>query len=186
MRKLVILAGLALLLPATAGAQAPEARTGPWLAVGAGGGWTRFSCSICATDRNIGVFGTVRAGTEVRPGLLVGAEVGVWTREDEDANRHFVGTFMGAAYLYPDPEGGLYLKGGAGVVAYRASGDLASNLLGVAVGAGYDLPVGEGLVLANELSLLGSSFGALRTGDQTVADDVSLTLLRLGFAIRRR
>lgn len=186
MRILVLLAALALLPPAAAHGQAPGSHTGPWFAVGAGGGWVRVSCSICANDRPIGAVGTVRFGTAIRPGLLLGAEADVWTREDEGENRHVVGAFIGAAYLYPKPGGGLYLKGGGGLLAYRADEDLASNLFGLVVGAGYELAVTERFVLANDVSLVASSFGALRNGDLTAADDVSVTLLQLGLAIRSR
>ena len=116
----------------------------------------------------------------------MGAEADVWTREDGDDNRHLLGALTGAAYLYPDPGGRLHLKGGGGYIAYRADEDLASNLFGLVVGAGYELPLGERYVVANDLSLLASGFGTLTSGEQTVAGDVSVTLLRLGIALRRR
>ena len=51
--------------------------------------------------------------------LLLGAGADVWTRKDADANRHVLGAFTGVAYLYPNPAGRLYLKGGGGYLAYR-------------------------------------------------------------------
>jgi hypothetical protein len=112
----------ALVRAGDAAAQAPA--SGTWFGFGAGGGWTRVSCAICSTDRDLGPAGQVRIGTSVRPGLLVGA--------------------------------------------------------------GYEFPLSDSFAITNDLSLIATSFGALKNGDATAADDVSVTVLQLAVGIRRR
>jgi hypothetical protein len=169
-----------------AAAQAPG--TGTWFGFGAGGGWTRVSCAICSTDRDLGPAGQVRIGTSIRPGLLVGAEASAWTHTDDEQDdvRETVATLAGVGYVYPRPGGPLYLKGGAGYIAYRAGDDVAANLFGLLVGAGYEFPLSDSFAITNDLSLVATSFGALKNGDATAADDVSVTVLQLAVGIRRR
>jgi hypothetical protein len=167
-------------------AQPADDGGGAWFAIGAGGGWARVSCTICRADRDLGPAGHLRIGTSVRPGLLVGAEASAWTHSGEDDVRATVGAITGVGYVYPRPGGPLYLKGGAGYIAFRADDDVASNLIGLVVGAGYEFPIGGRLSITNDLSLVASSFGALKNGDATAADDVSITVIQLGVGIRRR
>lgn len=181
-----MLVALAMLCAAEAGAQAPESASGTWFGIGAGGGWARVSCTICSAARDVGPAGQMRIGTTLRPGLLVGGEASAWTHTNEDDVRETVGTIAAVGYLYPRPGGALYLKGGAGYVAFRAGNDLASNLFGLIVGAGYEFRIGEQLSITNDLGLVASSFGALKNGAATAADDVSVTVLQFGIGIRRR
>jgi hypothetical protein len=173
----------ALLCAGRAAAQSPD--SGTWFGLGAGGGWTRVSCAICSTDRDLGPAGHLRIGTAIRPGLLVGA---AWTHRDDEEEeiRETVATLAGVGTVYPRPGGPLYLKGGIGYIAYRATEEVAANLIGLVVGAGYEFAVSDGFAITNDLSLVATSFGALKNGDATAADDVSITVLRLGIGIRSR
>jgi hypothetical protein len=191
MRVRLWLIALSIVCVGDAGAQtlesaAGEPATGTWYGIGAGGGWARVSCAICSAARDIGPAAQLRIGTTIRPGLLVGGEASAWTHTSEDDVRETVGTIAAIGYVYPRPGGPLYLKGGAGYVAFRAGDDLASNLLGLIVGVGYEFRVGEALSITNDLGLIASSFGALKNGAATAADDVSVTVLQFGIGVRRR
>lgn len=95
-----------------------------------------------------------------------------------------MGAAMAALYLYPR-QGALYVKSGLGPVAYRAGNDIAMNAIGLQLGAGYDLRLGS-VAITNYLNLIGSSFGSLKNGDATIAEDVSTTLLQFGVGITLR
>jgi hypothetical protein len=189
-RSTIPLAVLVAVLATAANAQdAPRASAstpaGTWIGAGVGGGWTRLTCAICRTDRNLGPSGHLRFGTTLRPGFLLGAEVDGWTRSDNDI-RSIVGAGAIATYLYPNPAGGLFLKGGIGYVRYSVdSGNLGTNLLGLLIGAGFEFPVAPGLNVTNYVSLLASSFGSLRSERSTVANDVSISLLQFGIGLTK-
>lgn len=159
---------------------------GFWASAGAGGGWTRLSCAICRTDVRGGPALQLSGGATVRRGLLVGVEVDGWTRaEDEIRTLLLSGTL--SARIYPQLSRGLFLKGGVGVTRYSLDeGELRTTLPGLLLGAGYDIPLSSGYAVTPSVGLLASSFGSLRSGDGTVADDVSVSVLQLGLSLTRR
>lgn len=183
----VALAGAAVCVGGSASAQeAPEvARGGTWFAAGLGGGWTRVNCAICRTDRYAGPSAALRFGTTLRPGLLIGAELDGWTRTNDDV-RSSLAAGSAAAYIYPDPTRGLFLKAGAGLVHYSLDEDAGTNLLGLVLGAGYEFPITERLSVTNSIGLIASSFGSIASDAGTVAEDVSITLLQFGIALTHR
>ena len=162
-----------------------QQRDGAWFSAGIGGGWTRVNCGICRTDRNAGPAATLRFGTALRPGLLVGAELDGWTRSSDDV-RSLITAGSANAYIYPDVRRGLFLKAGAGLVHYRPDGDTGTSLIGVALGAGYDLPITDTFSITNSVGLIASSFGALRSDAGIVADDVSISLLQFNISLTHR
>lgn len=162
-----------------------RARQGTWFSAGLGGGWTRVNCAICRTDRNAGPAAALRFGTTLRPGLLVGAELDGWTRSNDDV-RSTLTAGSAAAYIYPDPSRGLFLKAGAGLVHYSLDEDSGTNLVGLLLGAGYEFPIGERLSITNSIGLIASSFGSIHSDDGTVAEDVSISLFQVGFALTHR
>lgn len=179
---------LAILCAAGASSAAGQerVRSGPWVSLGIGGGWTRVNCSICRVDRNAGPAATLGFGTTVRDGLLVGAELDGWTRSVEGSRTLLIAGNL-AAYVYPDPARGLFLKAGAGMVRYGFdSGDGSANLIGLLLGAGYEIPISPALSITNSIGLVTSSFGALRSDEGVVADDVSISMLQFGIAITHR
>jgi hypothetical protein len=158
---------------------------GAWFAAGVGGGWARVNCAICRTDRYAGPSAALRFGTTLRPGLLVGGELDGWTRSSDDV-RSVLTAGSAAAYVYPDPRRGLFLKAGAGLVHYSLDSDSGTNLFGLLLGAGYDIPIGESLSITNTVGLIASSFGSLRSDAGTVAEDVSVSLLHIGISLTHR
>ena len=153
------------------------------IAAGVGAGWGRVSCDVCQTSRDLGPTAFVRVGTSVRNGVHVAGEATIWTHEVED-ERENMGALMATLYLHPQ-RGALYVKSGLGLVAYRAGEQIALNSVGLQLGAGYDLRLG-GLAITNYLNLIGSSFGSLKNGDATIAEDVSTTLLQFGVGLTLR
>lgn len=173
--------------PAAHAQNATQSRTSPdgmWVSAGMGGGWTRVTCAICRTDRNLGPSGYVRLGTTLRPGLHIAVEVDGWTRSEQDLRSTATAGGV-AAYLYPEPAGGAFLKSGLAWVRYGVDGDVGANLVGLLVGAGYDFPVSARLSVTNYVNLVASSFGSLRSDRGTVANDVSLSLLQFGIGLTR-
>jgi hypothetical protein len=167
-------------------AQARGDASGLWLSGGAGGGLARVTCVICRTDRNAGPVLNISGGTTLRPGLLLGVDVGGWTRTADDI-RSLLVSGMVSARIQPDPARGLFLKAGAGVVRFSLDeGELRTTLPGIALGAGYDIMLGESYTISNSVSLLASSFGTLHSGDGAVAEDVSISLFQLGISLARR
>lgn len=164
---------------------AESARQGAWFSAGVGGGWTRVNCAICRTDRYAGPSAALRFGTTLRPGLLVGGELDGWTRSSDDV-RSVLTSGSAAAYVYPDPRRGLFLKAGAGLVHYSLDSDSGTNLFGLLLGAGYDIPLSESLSITNTIGLIASSFGSLRSGTATVAEDVSISLFHVGISLTHR
>lgn len=190
MRGLTVLLLVCAVLSVPRPAAAQPARGGTWIGVGLGGGWTRVSCAICRRDRDLGPGGHVRFGTTLQPGLRLGAEVQGWTHENESDVRATVGSLAAAVQLYPRPDGGVFFKGGLGYVRYGAKADrddtgVSTGLLGLLVGAGYEFRIAPGLSITNEISLVASSFGALRRDRTSVTDDVSVSLLQLGIGLTR-
>lgn len=176
---------LATRAPTAYGQSSGHGRSGAWFSAGVGGGWARVNCAICRTDRSPGPAAVLRFGTTLRPGLLVGGELDGWTRSNDDV-RSLLTSGNAAAYIYPNPGRGLFLKAGAGLVRYSIDSAVSTNLVGLSLGAGYEFPISETLSITNSIGLIASSFGALRSDDGTVADDVSISLFQVGIALTHR
>jgi hypothetical protein len=156
---------------------------GLWVSAGAGAGWGRVSCDICQTARDVGPSAYVRIGTMLGPGLRVAAEGSAWTHQPAD-ERENLGAVMAVLYVQP-ADGPLFLKGGLGYVGYRAGDDIGMNSAGLQVGGGFEFQLG-GFALNNYVNLIGSSFGNLKNGSDTIANDVSATLLQFGVGFTMR
>jgi outer membrane protein with beta-barrel domain len=180
----------ALFLPTALYAQAKPSQNGVWLSAGVGAGWARVACGICAVERRLGPTGYLRVGSNVRNGLLLGAEANLWTRSEGDDDRDWVGNVGAVGYLYPRAEGPLYFKAGVGYMQFQSSenegnGD-STGSVGVQLGAGYEFRIAPGLHLTNYVNLLASAFGSLRGDNAQVVDDVGVTLLQIGIGLTRR
>jgi hypothetical protein len=169
-------------------AQSNTSPNGVWFSAGVGSGWARVACGICTADRQVGPTGYLRVGTSISPGLLLGAEANAWTRDsdEEGDGRDWTRAVSAVAYLYPRPEGSLYVKGGVGYMNYHAEPDVSTGNIGLQLGAGYEFRLGRTFRVNNFVNLLASSFGSLKTDDAEVVDDVSVTLLQLGVGLTRR
>ncbi|MGH7469373.1 MAG: outer membrane beta-barrel protein [Longimicrobiales bacterium] len=183
-----VLVALAL-LPAAGQAQSNGRPANFWFSGGVGGGWARVSCAICRGERDLGAAGYLRVGVSIKDGILLGAEGNAWTRDLEENGREWVRGVTGVGYLYPRPGGSFYVKAGVGYLGYRAEDEedeIGTGSIGVQLGAGYEFRIGSNLHITNYMNLLTSSFGKLRSEDDVVVDDVSVTLLQIGVGLTRR
>jgi hypothetical protein len=139
---------LAVLLATTATAQQAQTRQGFWIGGGMGYGSMGLSCSSCSgVGREGGMSGYAKLGGTLRQNVLLGIEMNGWTKS-EGAGSVRMGNLSAAAYWYPMPTQGLFLKGGAGYSNLRADDGVntaSDGGLGILGGVGYDVRVGRNL-----------------------------------------
>jgi hypothetical protein len=139
---------LTAVLATSAFAQQAQTRQGFWIGGGMGYGSLGLSCEGCGDiDRDGGLSGYAKLGGTLRENILLGVEMNGWSKSEGTA-RVTMGNFSGAAYWYPMPTQGLFIKAGAGYSilgvddGISTSSDAGFGLLG---GVGYDLRVGRNL-----------------------------------------
>jgi hypothetical protein len=139
---------LAILLATTANAQQAQTRQGFWIGGGMGYGTMGLSCTGCAdVGRTGGLSGYAKFGGTLRQNILLGVEMNGWTKS-EGGGRVTMGNLSGAAYWYPMPTQGLFVKAGAGYANLRADDGVNSASdggLGILGGVGYDIRVARNL-----------------------------------------
>ena len=139
---------LTAVLATSAFAQQAQTRQGLWVGGGMGYGSLGLTCDGCGSvDREGGVSGYAKVGGTLRQNVLLGVEMNGWTKS-EFGGRVTMGNMSGAAYWYPMPTQGLFIKAGAGYSVLSVddgistSDDSGFGLLG---GLGYDVRVGKNL-----------------------------------------
>ena len=190
--RILCLVVVSLLVAPSLSAQVPGAgptRRGMWVGVGVGAGSSLVSCAICREDRQGGPSGYIKIGGTVRPALLVGAEGNVWVQGGDELDQ-YLGALTLAAYLYPRPGSGFFIKGGLSGLRYVASEDGAdegeeatATTMGVNLGLGYEFPVRPGFSLVPFLNLVASSFGSLSQNGEQLAGDLNVTLIQFGLGL---
>ena len=121
-------------------AQHPQTRKGFW--IGFGFGYGSYSCTGCGSTGSVS--GYLKMGGTVSPHLLLGGETNGWTKS-ESGTTLTAGNASFAAYYYPQPASGFFLRGGVGFATISGSsgGSSASQTgLGATGGLGYDVRVG--------------------------------------------
>jgi hypothetical protein len=170
-RLLVSLATLACLGAAGLSAQSAQMREGFWIGFGFGGGSAGLSCNLgCeGMSRETGFSGYLKIGGTLTPKLLLGGESTGWTKSDSAGTTFQLGTLVAAAYLYPAPATGFFIKGGPGFAVYRESNDTAGKASGMGfgflLGAGYDIRVSRNISITPVVNFLWGSIGDLKSGD---------------------
>jgi hypothetical protein len=154
---------LAVALATTASAQA-QTRNGFWFGGGLGYGAMGLSCDGCADlGREGSISGFASAGGTLRQNILLGVELNGWTKS-EGASSITMGNISGAAYWYPMPTQGLFLKAGAGYSNLRADDGVTSASdggLGILAGVGYDIRAGRNLSITPTANWFRGSFDGL-------------------------
>jgi hypothetical protein len=130
---------LAVLLATTASAQQAQTRQGFW--IGGGLGYGSLGCEGC--DRTGGMSGYFKLGGTLRQNILLGVETNGWTKS-EFGQTLTMGNMSGAAYWYPMPASGLFVKGGVGY-SLIDSGFSSESGFGLLAGVGYDVRVARNL-----------------------------------------
>lgn len=183
-RSFVYRAPLALLM-ALAFLPAPSSAQGSpsfWGGIGVGTGSARLSCDICTNDRTAGMSGSAALGFRVGERVRVGVEGNAWRDKDGDLETIlWSGSLVG--YLYPSSTRAFWTKLGAGIMRYQADDEddeVRANTFGLLVGAGYDIPMTGSLSVGPFVTLATSSRADLTSGDRTIRERVSHSLLHLG------
>jgi outer membrane protein with beta-barrel domain len=139
---------LALALATTASAQQAQTRQGFWMGGGLGYGSMGLSCTGCSgVGREGGVSGYFKLGGTLRQNILLGVETNGWTKS-QGGGTVTMGNLSGAAYWYPMPAQGLFLKAGAGYSNLRVSSggvSASDGGFGFLGGVGYDIRTGRNL-----------------------------------------
>ena len=156
-------------------AQAP-ARDGFFIGFGVGGGSMSFEGD---SEREAGGTAYFKIGGALSDKVLLGAEIGAWSKEMEEGgvNGTVTSSSLNAVvYVYPDPAGGFFLKGGIGTAFLMAeinsggwSYSETENGFGFTLGAGYDIGFGGRFGLTPHADFHYGGF-----------EDSSTNLIRLG------
>jgi hypothetical protein len=155
--------------------QAP-ARDGFFIGFGVGGGSNGFEGD---EEREAGGTGYFKIGGALSDKVFLGAEIGAWSKEMEEGGVNGTVTssnLNAVVYVYPDPAGGLFLKGGIGTAFLMAeinsggwSYSETENGFGFTLGAGYDIGFGGRFGLTPHADFHYGGF-----------EDSSTNLIRLG------
>lgn len=146
MRYILTALALATLAPAASAQGHPQTRQGFWIGFGLGYASLSYSCSGCSGSEG-GLSGYLKMGGTVSPKLLIGGETNGWVKS-QNGTTVTAGNASAAAYFFPSPSSGLFLRGGIGVATLSASsgGSSASQSgFGVTFGLGYDVRVGTNM-----------------------------------------
>ena len=182
-----LFAALTLSQPATA--QEATLR-GPWLGAGIGTASAAVNCGICSSDRNGGLSGYLTGGFTFARGLRAGAELAGWRDETAGVTQRLV-LYGASLYWAPTPTAPWYLKGGIGLLSYRASTDdededpLTAGTGALQLGAGYDLRAGSRVWVSPFANLIVSTSGNLTSGNSVVTD-ASFSLMQVGLGVTWR
>ena len=147
LRSLSVAAMLAVVGASAAAAQHPQVRKGFWIGFGFGYGSSNVSCDSCpSTSRESGGTGFIKLGGTVSDKVLLGGEINAWTKSSGGVTAD-LGNVSFAAYFYPQPKSGFFVKGGVGFAATRLhnSGSADANGYGFVLGLGYDIRVGTNI-----------------------------------------
>lgn len=139
---------LTTVLATSAFAQQAQKREGLWVGGGMGYGSLGLTCDGCSgVDREGGVSGYAKVGGTLRQNILLGVEMNGWTKS-EFGGRVTMGNMSGAAYWYPMPTQGLFIKAGAGYSVLSVDDGISTaddSGFGLLGGLGYDVRVGKNL-----------------------------------------
>lgn len=191
-----MLLGLARPVQAQGFGPADQSRRGFWYSLGVGQGYTDLACGICGGEReNGGLSGYARAGGTVTRAFLLGGEVSAWRRSQGELREHMEAV-SAAAFWYPHPAHGWYVKFGLGYAMYRANeGDehLAAKIFSGGLGTGYEMRVSPVLSIAPFVNLMATPSGNLNREvtegggyhADRVADDLKLLVVQFGIGVTR-
>lgn len=173
---------VSLVIPVSVAAQNPQTREGFGISFGLGTGSAGAECDGCSSDRENGLSGYLRLGGYVRPHVFLAFESTGWTFS-QDGIDETLGFYMGVVQWYPNPDRGLFLKGGVGLSRYLATDgfdDVTGSGLGLSLGLGYDIRVGKNFSLTPYANFLSSTKSELEVNDVSSGLNVSANLLQIG------
>jgi len=175
-----ILLGVAVSLLAPGSTLAQGSRYGGyWGSLGVGVG-QRIISESSETEWATGGTFYVRMGATVSDRFLVGAEVELWSKDENQVMTTRTNATLNGIF-FPSPILGLFVKGGVGGAIVRAAdvSSLPSSSsvwrygMAATLGVGYDIPVGEALSLTPNLDFM---YQWLNDFDVSDAAFISLTI----------
>jgi hypothetical protein len=166
---------------APAFAQHAQVREGFWIGFGFGWGSLGLSCNGCRTDRVGAASGYLKLGGTLGPRLLLGGETNSWTKNDAGTTVT-AGNASFAAYYYPQPAGGLFLKGGIGAAVFKEEGADAAKGVGLVLGVGYDVRVGRNISITPVANFNWGSVGDV-VSPPDVSPDVKQNVFQLAVGL---
>jgi len=153
-----------------ASAQHPQVRKGFWIGFGFGYGSSNVSCDSCGSaSRESGGTGFIKLGGTVSDKVLLGGEINAWTKSSGGVTAD-LGNVSFAAYFYPQPKSGFFVKGGVGFATTRLhnSGTADANGYGFVMGLGYDIRVGTNISITPVANFYFGSDGDLTESGSTL------------------
>ena len=122
--------------------------------------------------------------------LRAGAELNAWRDETAGVTQRLV-LYGASLYWMPTPAASWHLKGGIGLLNYRASTEdddedpLEASNPALQLGVGYDVRTGSKVWLTPFANLIVSTSGNLTSGSSIVTD-ASFSLMQIGAAVTWR
>lgn len=130
-----------------AAAQHPQVRKGFWIGFGLGYGSSNVSCDGCpSTSRESSGSAFIKLGGTMSDKVLLGGEINAWSKSESGLTAD-LGNVSFAAYFYPQPKSGFFVKGGVGFATTRLhdGGTAEATGFGFLAGLGYDIRVGTNI-----------------------------------------
>ena len=185
LRSLTAGAVLIVLGVSVVAAQKPQVRNGFWIGFGFGYGSSNVSCDGCGSaNRESGATGFLKMGGTLSEKVLLGGEVNAWTKSTSGVTAE-LGNVSFAAYLYPQPKSGFFVKGGVGFATTRLhnSGTADANGFGFVAGLGYDIRVGTNISITPVGNFYFGSDGDLKESGATLETGWKHNVYEFGLGI---
>ena len=169
-------------------AQRPQTREGFWIGFGFGYGSADLKSptldSLGATGREGGATGFVKLGGTLSKSVLLGGEVNAWVKSVSGVTTT-LGNVSAAAYFYPAPQTGFFLKGGVGYGSTRVSnsGSATASGFGFVAGVGYDVRVGANVSLTPVANFYFGSDGDMTENGTKVFSSLKHNVFDFGLGI---
>jgi hypothetical protein len=140
-------------------------RRGFWFSGGLGIGGESFDAhdGLGWSDGKAGGVGYIKLGGTVSPNVLLGAELQGWTARyyGQGGYDRSLGSLLGIVQVYPSATGGFWFRGGLGFAGDNLSyfgSSTTQHGAALAIGVGYDFPVGRSVSLTPTLDLMAQRF----------------------------
>jgi hypothetical protein len=176
---------LAVLMVGSASAQQAQTREGFWIGVGLGAGSLGFSGDATNTDRASALSGYFKLGATISPKFLLGAETNGWTKGEGGVTMS-AGALSAVGYFYPSATGGLYFKGGLGVLAISDNAPINQGSaagLAAQLGLGYDFRVAKNISLSPYANYIASTGAELKVDGTASGADINPNIFQIGLGV---
>jgi len=171
-------------------AQQPPTRSGFWAALGLGYGANTLTCSngcsFSSDAKGGAVTASLKMGGTPKASLRLGGEVNLWLK-DLAGVTEAVGNVSAAAYFYPAPRSGLFLKGGVGLSSFELSqGNSSASAEGVGflMGLGYDIRLSRKVSLTPLTNFYFGRDGDLKDGSTVVIPGIRHAIIDVGLSVQ--